>query len=101
MTNPFNKETILSQPIRDENDLADVIVEMRKAIGFLLEENDALQKKLDNRVMSATEVAHRQAMMNRTVSPPMVHPPSTPWPGTWTDSSTHIKETRYNKGTVK
>jgi len=45
---PFNKDIILSQPIEDENDLANVIVELRKAVGHLLKENEDLRYRCDS-----------------------------------------------------
>lgn len=87
MKYPFNKDTILSRPIKDENDLADVIVEMRKAIGSLLEANDNLRKEIEvlnyqiSTINGHTEAEKMAESMRR------VAPPSTPWPGTLTTTA--------------
>lgn len=42
-TTTFNRETIDSKPIENENDLAEVIIELRKAVSYLVKENDDLK----------------------------------------------------------
>ena len=84
----FDKDTILSRPIKDENDLADVIVEMRKAMAYLLEANITLTEKVavlevQTQAYIAIEESKRvDATMRRSA----MIPPST-WPGSLTSTT--------------
>lgn len=52
---PFNRETIDSRPIENENDLAEVIIELRKAVSYLVKENEDLKGHVE--VMSEQMLA--------------------------------------------
>jgi len=77
MNIPFDKNVILSQPIENENDLADVIVELRKAVGHLLKENEDLRYRcdsLDQEMIRLQQPIYKMSPPSRVFTSPSVSP---------------------------
>lgn len=86
MKYPFNKGIIESLPIECENDLAEVIIELRKAVKYLLDSNVELEATVrrqgyELRRFSSMEEAARD-MDRKLGSPTMKLPPPIPTIGT-------------------
>lgn len=89
---PFNKDVILSQPIECENDLADVIVELRKAVGHLLQENEDLRHRCDALDAEMVRLEQPQNIPWDSASTRGIRPP--PFiPTGWTPTTTAMTAT--------